>query len=313
VQERPADWSSRDAAEARRAVPSRGSDERSAEQAVLELQGSIGNQAVQRLLETERVQRDPIDPAVGIRSPFAETLFNQASIVQAAIAGRELTGDERALARPTFGTSLDLSRVRIIESDVLAGTTVGNNIRLHEGFDISNAADAQLLIHELTHVWQYQHDGTDYISESLHTQIIGHLRTGNRNAAYDYVADASRSFFDFTPEQQAFIVENHFTMLRDQGLLGGGTQTEFRSNHLGRNGFRTVMTIAQRQAEIAAELPIHRTYVEQMQRAFPRTESQLLIRQGEDLMRMPLDDLVPEERRTVPLNPLLEVRFDLPL
>ena len=283
-------------------------------QAVLELQHSIGNHAVQRLLESQQrggrgVQRDPIDPDVDVRSPVAESLFNQLSVVQAAFAGRSLTGAERALARPTFGSSLDLSRVRIIEGDVLAGTTVGNNIRLHQGFDIGTPADAQLLIHELTHVWQYQHNGTDYISESLHTQIIGHLETGNRNAAYDYVTDASRSFFDFTPEQQAFIVENHFAMQRDQALIAGGGQSDFRSNHLGDDGFRRPINARRRQAEITAELPIHVTYLQQMQQALPRTEAQLLLRRGEDVMRMPLDDLMSPDLRTAPITPLLEIRF----
>lgn len=283
-------------------------------QAVIELQQSIGNRAVQRLLESRQpagngVQRDPIDPEVDIRSPFAESLFNQASIVHAALAGRHLSSAERALARPTFGASLDFSRVRIIEGDVLAGTTVGNNIRLPEGFDIGTPADAQLLIHELTHVWQYQHNGTDYISESLHSQIIANIDTGNRNAAYDYVPDASRSFFDFTPEQQAFIVENHFAMQRDRALIAGGGQTEFRSNHLGDDGFRRRINARQRQAEITADFPIHQTYLEQMQQALPRSEAQLLLQRGEDVMRTPFDDFTPPELQIAPITPLLEIRF----
>jgi hypothetical protein len=330
VQEPQTERSSRDVADERRAVPQSASGGSLTPEAVLGLQNTIGNQAVQRLLDSRRgpegVQRDPIDPehdphhgsrdshreqidpAVDYRSPFAESLVNQVSVVHAAISGRALTSAERALARPTFGLSLDFSRVRIIEGEAFAGTTVGNTIRLPEGFDISNAPDAELLIHELTHVWQYQHDGTDYISESLHTQILGHIHTGNRNAAYDYVPDASRSFFDFTPEQQAYIVQNHFGMVRDQRLLGTG-QTQFQSNHQGRDGFPMSMTAAQRRAEIAAELPIHQTYLGQMQQALPNSESQILIQRGEDLMRMPLDDLVPQDRRSLPVNPLFEVRF----
>ena len=54
--------------------------------------------------------------------------------------------------------------------------TVGNTIRVPEDFTIADRTMAATLIHELTHVWQYQHAGTSYISVSLGLQLAGTSR-----------------------------------------------------------------------------------------------------------------------------------------
>jgi type VI secretion system secreted protein VgrG len=259
------------------------------------------------------IQREPAKkPGVQVRSPATETLLDQFSVVHAGISGRPLTPGEVALAKPVFGNSINLSSVRIIETSISAGTTVGNVIRMHEKFDINNEDDAQTLIHELTHVWQYQHTGTEYISVSLQAQITAALKTGNRNNAYDYKAEDSKSFFDYMPEQQGFVVENYFAMKRDLAFLGEGKRTQYKSNHLGKDGFRVTLTNVQRQAEIDAEMPIHEKYVQQMQKALPKTQSQIMLKNAEEVMTLPHNMFTLEDDKSkqfLPIKPLIKVEW----
>jgi hypothetical protein len=97
-----------------------------------------------------------------------------------------------------------------------APTTLGSYIR------VSSAAkfDDSTLVHELTHVWQYQTQGTGYISNSMCAQIAGALGQGSRNAAYEIrpsQVHAVQSFHDLSAEHQARVVEFYFVsrLLRD--------------------------------------------------------------------------------------------------
>ena len=160
-----------------------------------------------------------------------------------------------------FASSIDYSRVRLVHTDILEYRTVGNTIRVPNNFTISNSKMAQTLIHEMTHVWQYQHGGTSYISISLATQITAGIR-GSRNLAYEYQISAGTSFFDFRPEQQGLLVENYYAMLRDQNAPASRT---FVSNHLDASGNYRYLSWTDRQAAISRELPLHEPLIRQMQ------------------------------------------------
>ena len=252
---------------------------------------------------------------ITVRSPVFEEAVTQVATVAGAALGRSLTSAERTLAFPVFGSSLDYDRIRLVPTSVLEYRTIANNIMIPQNFSITNAQMAQTLIHELTHVWQYQHNGTSYISISLGRQISASISRGNRNFAYDYQIQSGQSFFNFAPEQQAFIVENYYSMLRDRAAIRsaqpGAPVVNYRSNHLASNGFRRSLNMSQRLSEISTELPLHQPLIRQMQQALPRLELDLLDSRARDLMRTPGEDLipVPEERRMVPLRPLFEVRF----
>jgi hypothetical protein len=284
---------------------------------IVSLQQTIGNKGVQRLLNNNgnppSIQRDPAKkPGLQVRSPAAETLLDQFSVVHAGVSGRPLTPGEVALAKPVFGSSLNYSQVRIIKTSISAGTTVGNVIRMHEDFDITNEDDAQTLIHELTHVWQYQHTGTDYISVSLQAQITAAIKTGNRNNAYDYKPEDSKTFFDYMPEQQGFIVENYFAMKRDLAFLAEGKRTKYKSNHLGSTGFPAPLNPKQRQAEIDAEMPIHEKYVQQMQKALPKTQTQIMMKNAEEVITLPQSMFLPEDDKSkqfAPIKPLIKLEW----
>ena len=77
---------------------------------------------------------------------------------------------------------------------------------------MDGSIDRRTLIHELTHVWQYQTKGTRYISDSILHQVGAAIATGSRNAAYIVTADdlRARSIHDLPAEKQAVVVETFF-------------------------------------------------------------------------------------------------------
>jgi hypothetical protein len=154
-------------------------------------------------------------------------------------------------------------------------------------------------IHELTHVWQYQHGGTSYISYSLGPQIAAMLTRpgpGARNAAYCYDPDPGRSFWDFAPEQQGMIVENTFRMRESGEAQMCHADGTFRPER--------------RATEIARILPIHERYVAQMRAALPEPEAAIRLQRASERLTQPsLDGPVPAERQPTPLKPVLEIRF----
>lgn len=139
-----------------------------------------------------------------LRFPTLE-VYAQRSGAALSTYGRPLTIKERKKARFVFEDSLDLEVVRVVRSKLAAApTTLGNNIRT------SATMDEGTLVHELTHVWQYQNKGTRYISDSLCHQVAATLSTGSRNGAYAVTVVAGKKFDSYTAEQQAVIVERWF-------------------------------------------------------------------------------------------------------
>ncbi len=148
----------------------------------------------------------------GIRFPTLEVAALRSSGAF-AVGHSPLTSAERADAASIFGSSIDLSRVRIVYSPVIsAPTTLGNDIRVPPNYAIPR----RVLIHELTHIWQFQTKGSAYISDSVFHQssavVSSLLTTGriDRGGAYRYQIVPGKSFHDYTAEQQASIVEDYF-------------------------------------------------------------------------------------------------------
>jgi hypothetical protein len=118
--------------------------------------------------------------------------------------GRKLTLEEISTLRLVYGECVDCSRIRIKEGN--AGLLTLPNRPFAHGDMIYIPRDwlpmtKSLLVHEAAHVWQHQHGGTNYMSESLFAQSFGD--------GYDY-AKALRErkrWSELNPEQQAEIVE----------------------------------------------------------------------------------------------------------
>lgn len=115
--------------------------------------------------------------------------------------GRSLKPEEKRLLLTIFGNSVNLEPIEIVPTSVGAKGrpyTLGNTIRVPDG----TIFDAETLVHEITHVWQYQTRGTAYISDSVLHQLTGD--------AYETNLVPGQSFYDYTAEQQATIVERYY-------------------------------------------------------------------------------------------------------
>lgn len=128
-------------------------------------------------------------------------------------AGRRLNEFERNLLERVFGDSLLLDPVRVVETRWLnAPTVLGNGIRVRPGYLFSER-NAAILVHEAMHLWQYQHNGTGYISDSVFHNARSLWRTGRRDLAYlNYQLSPESRLEDFTSEQQATIVADFFQL-----------------------------------------------------------------------------------------------------
>jgi len=141
-----------------------------------------------------------------VRFPTLE-IFSALSGGALATRGTPLTSRETAIASSIFGSSIDLSAVRIVQTHVAnAPTTLGNYIRVPPGYSMPD----RILIHELAHIWQFQTRGTRYISDSVWHQTTAWLTRGGRGAAYNYTIVPGQSIDSYPAEHQASIVEDYF-------------------------------------------------------------------------------------------------------
>jgi len=130
---------------------------------------------------------------------------------------RALTKGEIEIARSVFGDSIDYGRVRIFDRryfGVFQGTstlmTPNGNLYIPKGsystdFSKEDLTRQSLFIHEMTHVWQYQH-GRAVRWEA----ISGWIGSGfNYQSLYTYNPDKI-DFAHANLEQQAHMVEDYY-------------------------------------------------------------------------------------------------------
>jgi len=141
--------------------------------------------------------------SVQIRIPLLEGL-GRPLLSGASFGDRPLSPHERGLLLNIFGDSINLDPIQIGYTRLISsGTgayTMGNKILVPAG----TAIDAATLVHEMTHVWQYQTRGTRYISDSALHQLTQGIH------AYDVTIVAGRSIYDYTAEQEAVIVQHYY-------------------------------------------------------------------------------------------------------
>ena len=88
---------------------------------------------------------------------------------------RAMTEYEIRQAQRVFGAAIDYTKVRINEGSISAkiasvggyARTIGNTIHMPEG----GSRNMAFMIHELTHVWQYQSQGWTYAPKCIWAQI----------------------------------------------------------------------------------------------------------------------------------------------
>lgn len=139
---------------------------------------------------------------------------------------RLLTTDEIDYARDVFADSVDYAAIRLTRGSLFAmGSPVTLGATIHfkaawglfdgDGLELTRRG-RQTLIHEMTHVWQYQNGGLAYIPLSLTAQMLAALRGGDRGGAYNWRAahNGQCPWSRWNPEQQAAAVEDYNKLLR---------------------------------------------------------------------------------------------------
>ena len=125
---------------------------------------------------------------------------------------RKLTSGETDLAREVFGEALDVRRVRVFAIPLWDRAFVGGSRLVvwpartaRQDFSDAPLFEQSVFVHELTHVWQAQ------FGVNL---ILGKLRAGDGEAAYDYDLSENRDFRSLNIEQQAMVVQDAFLAAR---------------------------------------------------------------------------------------------------
>jgi hypothetical protein len=169
------------------------------------------------------------------------------------IIGRSMSEQEIGLAKTVFGNAIDYSKVRLDKFSYIAFLTGftntsddtdkrwygrkfdGRPITLGNTINYNGSIPDVTLIHELTHIWQYQTMGARYAPLAI--------KDGNSSKGYDYggiseliyrqeldrqlprlsLANRGISRFDSTPEKQAALVEDYFR-LRETSYLESADQ-----------------------------------------------------------------------------------------
>ena len=131
------------------------------------------------------------------------------------------TPHQVAVLKNVYGSQLNTDLVRINKNSIAAfggvERTIGNTINIP-----GQTIDDYTLIHEAAHCWQNQR-GDHYIASSLSSQLSAWIKSGTRNAAYDYSDDAYKQvpFSNWNSEEQAQWIADHQTLPPSvQGLPG---------------------------------------------------------------------------------------------
>ncbi|OHX36401.1 hypothetical protein BJL95_10480 [Methylomonas sp. LWB] len=154
---------------------------------------------------------------------------------------RTLNSTEKSEAQKTFQDNIAYWQVRIDEYSLISaigalfkggggmGVTTFHTINFNQKISASpGSSDMHWLTHELTHVFQYERVGSQYLGEAVHAQAT---------AGYDYKGpDAlwrpatnpapnmlGKHFREFNREQQADIAADYYYSLYSQTTAGGIT------------------------------------------------------------------------------------------
>ena len=138
---------------------------------------------------------------------------------------RAMTDDEIKLAKTVFGNSINYNLIRIDEYAILGPSFSGREYVSFHTINGWGKIDPGTLIHELTHVWQYEKMGAMYMPRALH----GNSKPG----FYDYggvpalIANAGKGMDAFNPEQQGDIMEDYYRIINNIPTKhGSGTKSD---------------------------------------------------------------------------------------
>ena len=132
---------------------------------------------------------------------------------------RPLTESEIIIGKDIFGVSIDFSQVRIDENAKIGIEKIALAYVSFNTINYIQKIEREVYIHELMHIWQYQHFGSIYIGRAIKAQIS--------KEGYDYGGIANLykvmlrggSLLEFNFEQQADIVEDYYKIVINPDLV----------------------------------------------------------------------------------------------
>ena len=227
------------------------------------------------------------DRPVTITSPVLEwTAIQLAAIVNPI--GRAFNRAELDIIQDIYQGAVDPTRVRVVETRVLnAPTTLGNQIRVAPGWNFLD--NKPVLVHEMGHIWQFQTQGTSYVTDSVFHNASGQIATGDRNVAYmNYRLRPDSNISDFTAEEQATIIGDYYEMTR-----------------IYQNASPPPAWVTVRRPD----LPIYERLIQQVRSTSPRPDTVIyqesLMNQPQPWVNMP----GPSDMQPLQVMPLIQIRF----
>jgi hypothetical protein len=141
---------------------------------------------------------------------------------------RPLSGDEIAAAQEVLGpTAIRWGDVRVSQGGLLDVVFALNNNRAFVTWHTVNLPEGETMdtvVHELTHVYQYEQVGTTYLGGAIHAQATRGDDAYNYGGPDGLVEKQNNGghFSDFNREEQAQIAQDYYRWV----LHGSGTLTD---------------------------------------------------------------------------------------
>jgi hypothetical protein len=148
---------------------------------------------------------------------------------------RTMTSTEKSEAQKTFKNSISYWQVRIDEYSLISaigaafkggggmGVTTFHTINFNQKINATaGSGDMHWLTHELTHVSQYEHVGSQYLGEAIHAQATGGYVYGGPSVLWRPTTNPSpnptgKHFRQFNREQQGDIAADYYDTLYGTG------------------------------------------------------------------------------------------------
>jgi hypothetical protein len=127
---------------------------------------------------------------------------------------RTLTDEEIREASSIFGSALNLRLVRVDRRAVLGPAFSHRDYTSFHTVNGWGEGRRDILIHELTHVWQYQQVGAIYMPQAVHAQRWGGGYGYGGSAGLCAAWERRAGLASFNREQQAQIVQDFCRMRR---------------------------------------------------------------------------------------------------
>lgn len=135
---------------------------------------------------------------------------------------RVLSADEIAEASSIFGASINYPLVRIDERALIGPSFTHREFTSFHTINGWGPVAIDTLIHELTHVWQYEHAGAIYMAQAVHAQAWGEGYTFGGAAGLQRRKTAGQGMATLNREQQAQVVQDFYRLKKGMAPFDPG-------------------------------------------------------------------------------------------